>query len=197
MERRGVYRKGSQHHPRNINPYLLYRQHLKKWRFPATLILALLFVFGLAPGAGDDFKTSVLSSEKNAPHTQSSEQLRKTFMNGVKEVTSECDRFALTTCVQEGDALLAKLSQATESPQQQSHNVASFIARFQTELAWNSCKYDLGEAILSGHSFEKKTNAFLEHYGKVLETTEVQAELENFTQAVTALERFVEGCRSR
>lgn len=206
MERRGVYRKGSAHHPRNINPYLLYRQHVKKWRLPMTVIVVLLLVFGVAPRVGDNFQTSVLSSEKNvasnafqssADAFQSSADLRKTLMNGVKTMVSECDRFAMTQCKEDGSALLEKLSQADRSPEQLHEAVTGFIAQFQSHLAWNSCKFDLGEVVVTSRSLAKKADQFVERYGTVIETPEALEQIKNFTAALDALELFVDGCEAR
>lgn len=199
MERRGVYRKGSAHHPRNINPYLLYRQHIKKWRLPVTVIVAILFVFGLAPRVGDNFQASVLSSEKNAAPSaeQSSADLRKTLMNGVKTIVSECDRFAMMQCKEEGSVLLAKLSQEDQSPEQLQEAITGFIAQFQGQLAWNSCKFDLGQVVIDGRALTKKADQFVERYGIVIETPEALEQIKNFTAALDALELFVDGCEAR
>lgn len=78
MERKGVYRKGRAGHARNVSSFRVTREHIKKYRFPIGGMLALLLVLSAAPAVGDQFQTSVVSSETSVVRTLDAGALSET-----------------------------------------------------------------------------------------------------------------------
>lgn len=149
MERRGVYRKGSAGHARSVNLYRLFRQrnhHSKKWRWPITAVLALVLVFGLAPSVGDEFnfQASVLTlDQKQELLNAEPEALKKGLVNIIKSVVDDCSRFKMDACVLEGNALMNDIAVERADAVKYVSLTENFINRFETDIEFNKCKFDL------------------------------------------------------
>lgn len=169
MERRGVYRKGSAGHVRNINIYRLYMQKAKRWRAPIALFLALTIVFSAAPTVGDEFQASLLSVDEQAKvQTSQPEEVKKVLLDAVKSFTDECDRFKLNDCVADGKSLMNEIALAGQDVLKYVLRAEDFSGKYEKTVALYACKYDLGNAFVQVKPVQDSLNTFFEQYGEVL-----------------------------
>lgn len=169
MERRGVYRKGSAGHVRNVNIYRLYMQKAKRWRAPIALFLALTVVFSAAPTVGDEFQASLLSVDEQAKvQTSQPEDVKKVLLDAVKSFTDECDRFKINDCVAEGKSLMNEIALAGQDVLKYVLRAEDFSGKYEKTVALYACKYDLGNAFVQVKNTQDSLNTFFEQYGDVL-----------------------------
>lgn len=205
MDRRGIYRKGSAGHARNVNSYRVYREKFKKWRIPLTALVSLVFVFGAAPIVGDNFSASVFTSGSvrlELPDGVSTEQLRKTLLDQLNSFTKQCKELSVTQCEAEGETLAKGVAAPNADLQFQAQNAVAFMARFEPLLAQAACADDLGATLAGALRIENDLDAFSERYGRALgvavktdtDLDEIGATLKDFTADLTSI---VQLCRSR
>lgn len=198
MDRAGIYRKGRQGHARNVNSYKLARQNFKKWRFPFTALLALLFVFGTAPLVGEDFEASLLTNEMTVEAVaKNPEGTRKVLLNALHEFLKDCDRFLMTECSEEGKLLVRDIVNSGENLSGLLPKIEDFEERFEGEVALKACKFDLGKIAADAKVNERSLSEFLNRFGATLGSEELEDLAENQTSNVSALNRFVDACASR
>lgn len=53
-------------HPRNVSPYLMMRQKMKRWQKPFIALGALFLFFASATLTGEEFQTNVLNDSKDS-----------------------------------------------------------------------------------------------------------------------------------
>lgn len=199
MERRGVYRKGSQGHARNVSSYRLSRQNFKKWRVPLTGLLALFFVFGAAPIVGDEFQVSVLTDpETTQAIEQKPEDVKKVFLDVVNTITKKCEEFKIQECPAFGRELLARVAKASASElKSQYMNVLEFEKRFGGAVSAGVCRYEMPELAAQLRSVEEKLETYGQEFAGAFETPK----FERLTTLASALQEeltaFVELCKTR
>lgn len=196
MERRGIYRKGSAGHVRNINIYRLYMQRIKRWRTPLTAVLAIMLVFGMAPIVGDQFQASVLTTpEQTQFQTTDPASLKKALLGVLKNFVNDCDRFRIKTCVDQGNKLINNITLAQPADARKFVPTAEdFALNFEEEIALNVCKYDLGNAMLQSKSTQKVLDNFLEKYSESLDVSNLMPASASMTSANDVLRYFVNSC---
>jgi len=205
MDRRGIYRKGSAGHVRNINSYLLAREKFKKWRLPFTVVISLVFVFGAAPIVGDNFSTSVFKSgsvKLELPDGVSIEQLRKTLLDQLNSFTAQCKQFGVAQCREEGEQLGKAIVSNDADVQLQAQHAVAFMARFEPQLAQAACAHDLGETLAAARNLENDLENFTKRYGQALAIavktdTDLNEIAEALRNSIDNLNSIVEHCRSR
>ncbi|MBI4994762.1 hypothetical protein HZC21_03920 [Candidatus Peregrinibacteria bacterium] len=203
MERRGIYRKGSAGHARSVNLYRLFRQrsqHSKKWRWPITAVLALMLVFGIAPSVGDDFQfqTSVLTAdEKQVLLNAEPEVFKKSLLNVLKTFVDDCGRFRLADCVSAGQVLMNDVVNARGDLAKYLDKAEDFFSRFETDVALNACKFDLGKIVAEGAQTKNNLNDFLGKYGDVLENVELQDFSAAISSSLNKIKSFVDSCGAK
>lgn len=196
MERRGVYRKGSAGHVRNVGAYRMARQNFKKWRAPVAAFLGLLLVFGMAPVVGENFQTSLLTSPEVATVLQNHpEEARKALLGSLAEFLRDCERFQLDACVSRGKSLTASLVGA--SPEELGRvltELEDFESAFEEMIATMACKYDLRKLVFQGRSSAREIQEFFDRYGETLGGIGDTASL---MQNLELLDGIVESCSGR
>lgn len=198
MERRGIYRKGSQGHARNISSYRLARQSFRKWRYPLTAFLALVFVFGTAPVVGDEFQASLLTNGETAGLVrQNPEKARKVILNLLHEFVKDCERFKIATCSEVGRLLVSDIVNSGDRLSEVIPAVQDFEERFEEEVALKACKYDLGKLLLPAKSASRDIAKFFERYGEALDSGELNRNVAELGTSLQSLEHIVEFCASR
>lgn len=143
MERKGIYRKGSAGHARNIASYRVYREKIKKWRIPLTGLLALALVLTSVPSTGEKFQASVLTQEQAFGLSSfQPAQIRKIILNTLKSFIDDCKKYFMDQCVDEGRVLVRQLIAGEEkdvfSFVQPSEN---FFRRYERAIEDNRYKY--------------------------------------------------------
>ena len=198
MERKGVYRKGSAGHVRNVGSYRLARQNFKKWRVPLTALLALMFVFGTAPVVGEEFQASLLTAEQTERFSQAdSEELRKALLGAIKTFVADCDRFLLDECVTQGDRLM---SQIVSSPKGEVIKyiaaAENFASQFEGSVALHACKFDLGNVLVQSKKTSGTVEEFLGKYGDMLDPVQYGAFENHLHSGISELKKLVEFCEN-
>lgn len=196
MERRGVYRKGSAGHVRNVGAYRMARQNFKKWRAPITAFLGLVFVFGTAPVVGENFQASLLTSpEVSAVLLKHPEEARKALIGPLAEFVKDCERFQLDACVSRGISLTPLLvNAAPEELSQVLSELERFESDFEPMIARSACKYDLRKLVSQERSSVQEIQEFFDRYGEVLGESGDTASL---VKNLELLDGIVESCSGR
>ncbi len=196
MERRGVYRKGSAGHVRNVGAYRLARQNFKKWRVPLTALLALIFVFGTAPVVGEELQTSLLTAEQTQRFSQADpEGLRKALLEALKTFVKDCDRFLGDECKTQGDRLISQIAAAPKSDVQKFVAAAEkFASQFEETVALKACKFDLGNVFAQNKGMQKTVQEFLGKYGDMLDPAQYGAFENHVNSGISELKKLVEFC---
>ncbi len=199
MERRGVYRKGSAGHVRNVGAYRLARQNFKKWRVPVMALLGLMFVFGTAPMVGEEFQTSLLTVEQTQRFAEADpEALRKALLGALKTFTNDCHRFLMDECVNEGNRLISQIAGAAKSDTAKYVAAAEdFASLYEETVALKACKFDLGNVLAQSKLAQNTLNEFLEKYGDVLDSLEYSAAENSINSAPGALQELVNFCENK
>ena len=198
MERRGIYRKGSAGHSRNVSSYKVYRQKFKKWRFPFVLLLALVIVFGTAPIVGEEFQASLITAPETAALVNANpDQARKVILDALHDFVRDCDRFKMEQCVSEGKILVSNVINSKSDLNQFLPVIEKFEDRFSPQLSRSACKFDLGNALITAKSFQKTTSGFMERYGGEFEDAGLSDAAVKLDSAVVFLDKFVESCFAR
>lgn len=199
MERRGVYRKGSAGHVRNVGAYRLARQNFKKWRVPVTALLALVLVFGTAPMVGEDSQTSLLTVEQTQRFSQAEpEALRKALLGALRTFTDDCHRFLMDECVNEGNRLVSQVAGAGKADVTKYVAAAeNFASQYEETVALKACKFDLGNVFAQSKSAQNTLKEFLEKYGDVLDPAEYSAAEGLLNAAPGALQKLVNSCENK
>lgn len=115
MDPRGShYKKGRAGHVRNINPYAIYRQRMKKWKYPFVATGVLLLFFLSFETAGEFSKTDVLSAfrEETKPlFTEKNLEFgKKTLLKFLKQEIYACKLLKLTECEMQGKSLMHEVA---------------------------------------------------------------------------------------
>jgi hypothetical protein len=195
MERRGVYRKGSAGHVRNVSMYRLYMQHAKRWKVPFTALLALFIVFSAAPIVGDEYQASLLSvPEKASFETSKPTEVKKVLIDAVKSFTDDCGRFQMQECESAGNKLINDIALAADQDVTKYVPVAEdFAAKYENEVALSACKFDLGNALVQLKTTQDTLNTFFDQYGETLNKNESDFAIAN----VSALNALVDSCENQ
>lgn len=198
MERRGVYRKGSAGHVRNVGSYRLSRQNFKKWRVPLTALLALMFVFGTAPVVGEEFQASLLTAEQTERFSQADpEELRKALLGALQTFVNDCDRFLLDECKTQGNRLMSQIASSPKGEVIKYIAAAeNFASQFEPSVALHACKFDLGNVLVQNRGMEKNVEQFLEKYGDMLDPTQYGAFENHVHSGISELKKLVAFCES-
>lgn len=195
MERRGIYRKGSAGHARNVNSYRLYMQRIKKWRFPLTALLALVLVFGVVPGTGEKFQTSLLTAtETQKLGTLQPDTARKIVLNALSDFLHDCEKFKLTQCTEQGKLVLNDVINSGNFVLNIVPSVEQFVARFEKQVAQAVCKYELSGLAPDAESIEESLASFLKKYGDVIDAVLLEKQEKQLANSAVELRRFVESC---
>lgn len=198
MERRGIYRKGSAGHARNINSYRIYTEtmkHVRKWRWPLTAMFALVIVFGVTPGVGEQFQTALLTADQTEKLAQvDAEEGRKIIINSLKDFMDDCSRFKIPNCAEEGSALMNEVINPENDVLTNVYLVENFVAKYEETVARASCRYDLRAAYLRTQEASEAAEVFLERYGDVVDSADLEKYLQDLNETADNLELFVESC---
>lgn len=199
MERRGVYRKGSAGHVRNVGSYRLARQNFKKWRVPVTALLALVLVFGTAPMVGEDLQTSLLTVEQTQRFSQAEpEALRKALLGALRTFVNDCDRFLMDECKNEGNRLISQVASAAKSDVTKYVTAAEdFASQYEETVALKACKFDLGNVFTQSKLAQKTLKDFLEKYGDMIDPMEYSVAEGSINSAPGALQKLVSFCENK
>lgn len=190
MEKRGIYNKGRQGHARNVNTYYLSRQKFKKWRLPLTALLALMFVFGVAPIVGDEFKAAVLTVDPALQlATTDPVQSRKMLMSTVQSFIADCGRLVIPSCTDEGKILLNDIVDSRSDVLGLVQRVEIFEGAFFEEVAQKACRFDVGNNVVKMKLIQKDLEDFVSKYREY--------DMRAFNAVVNSLEGFVESCTAR
>ena len=107
------YNKGRQGHVRNVNPYVLYRQKMKRWKYPfIALGMFLMFLISFQV-TGDMFKADVISGVSKDSFLFTKENLafgKKQLAVYTKSLVDACESVNEKDCVKEGQALIRAIS---------------------------------------------------------------------------------------
>lgn len=195
MERRGVYRKGSAGHVRNVNTYQLARQKFKKWRLPFTALLAFVLIFGTVPGTGEKFQTSLLTAhEQEALAGVSPEQARKVILNELRVFVDECKKYKITKCSEKGELVINDVVNSGDFVLETLPAVERFIAVFEGAMSNAACKYGLSTRVQQAQDIEKFITDFTERYGASFINTKLSDSAHLFSQALSELSALVDTC---
>ena len=198
MERRGIYRKGSQGHARNISSYKYYRQHLKKWRLPLTLLFALTLVFGVVPGVGNQLETSILTSGVGTDMTtQYAEQAKKALLDSLNSFVKDCARLGVQPCVSQGKNLLNDVAENKRDAVSLVSDAGKFEDFFMPQVARAACEFDLGNTLAPLAPFHQTIDSFSEHYGQAFPGANVGDQVRSLDAAVKNLNAFVKSCQAQ
>lgn len=197
MERRGIYRKGSQGHARNISSFKYYRQHLKKWRLPLTLLFALILVFGVVPGVGDQFQTSVLTEGGSAMAPQYAEQARKDLLGSLDSFVKDCARLGVYSCLSQGKNLLNDVAENKRDLMSLVSDAGKFEDSFMPQVARAACEFDLGNSLVSLTPLQQTIDSFFEHYGQAFAGANVGDQVRSLNAAIKNLHAFVKSCQAQ
>lgn len=183
---------------RGASLYRIYRQHSKKWRVPFTMVLALLFVFTMAPIVGDNLQTSVLTADQNTQIQQADkEQAKKIVLNALDEFSRECDRFSMKECVEKTKLGISEVVKA-EDVNQMLAIVTQLEDMFDQEVARKACVFDLGAAVSKGIGAQNAMKGFFEKYGENFDdNASAYAYLNQFDKSLADLDAFVHSCVAR
>lgn len=151
--RHNPYKKGRAGHARNVNSYLIYRQKMKKWKYPfmATGVF-LLFLLSFQV-TGDALKTSVLDGlSSGAPFTFTKENFevgKKTLVAFLKEELDNCEKVKLDECVREGKTLLHSVTQVLSPKVAQTllDEVEAFDTRWAPKVSKKLCEKETSESL--------------------------------------------------
>lgn len=195
MERRGVYRKGSAGHPRNVNSYQITRQKFKKWRFPLTALLAFALIFGTVPGTGEVFQTSLLTaSEREALVTVAPEQARKTILNELRYFVDDCKKYKITECSEKGELVINDVVNSGDDVLATLDGVEHFVAEFEGVVAQAVCKYELSAKVENAKALQKSVSDFTSRYGESFTNSQLTVGAADLNKAVSGLSAFVDSC---
>ena len=199
MERRGVYRKGSQGHARNVSSYRLSRQNFKKWRVPLTGLLALLFVFGAAPVVGDEFQVSVLTDpETTQAISEKPEEAKKIFLDTVNTITKKCEEFKIKECPEFGRELLARVAKASAAELKSQYvNVLEFEKRFGDAVSAGVCRYEVPKVTAQLRSVEEQLETYGQQFAGAFESPQFERLLTLASALQEELAAFVDSCKTR
>lgn len=197
MDKRGIYRKGSAGHARNINAYRLSMQRFKRWRYPLTVLLALVFVFGAAPIVGEQMQTSLLTAQERIQLQKApAEDVRKVLLNSIKSFVDECEKFKITQCVENGKALIRDVIHSGNGVYGMVSEAENFEARFSSAVANAACKYELGGILAQINSSQSSLKTFLDAYGEDLGADSL-ASFGKLKEVSAALNKVVKSCEQR
>lgn len=200
MERRGVYRKGSAGHVRNINSYSFYKKYenqIRRFRLPLTALMALAIVFGTAPMVGEQLQTSLLTAEQTAKLENVDQNSgRKVVMDVLKEFVDDCNRFKIYDCAEGGEKILNDITGGKRDLSEDIFAVEQFAALYESKVARASCHYDLGEAFVQAQAAKNALESFTKDYGDVVDASLLKAEWERLNKTLEGLDKFVDLCAS-
>lgn len=199
MERRGVYRKGSQGHVRNIGAYRMFRQNFKKWRVPMTVLFALFVVFSTAPSVGDQLTASVLTASQTAQldNATSSQESAKVLLGMVKDRIDECQKFYLDDCVAQGNALTTTMVSFGNDVSSFKGDVENFIGRFQSDVAKAACRYTLSLVATQIGENQHTLQEFNRAYGETLNDAQLNEYQSSLLAVSKGLNVVVDSCETR
>lgn len=196
MEKRGIYRKGSAGHVKNMNSYNFYRQNMKKWRVPLTGLVALLLVFGIAPLVGEEFQASLLTSnEQEIVASAKPETVQKIMLSALNDFIKDCEAFRIVECVDDGKALTsAIIASPKESVSKFVGVVEEFALTYETKLALSVCKFDVGDLFVETRKSRESFQDFAEEYGDVIDSSDVSSAGNALASAEQLLYRLSKYC---
>lgn len=200
MERKSIYSKGRAGHVRNVSSYRLYMQHVKKWRIPFTAVLVIILVFGVAPVVGEEFQSSLLTAgEINSLADVEPAQAKKVLLNELNSFVDDCARFNMSECKEEGDKLIAEFvnPRFEADARQMVKFVTDFEGKYSKDIAYNACKFDLGNAVLRAKNLQGPIMDFMRKYGAELNSDDFSEASAAFSESLDRLDAFVEFCIRR
>lgn len=197
MERKGVYRKGRAGHVRNVNSYTVVRQHYKQWKLPFAALVALIAIFGTAPGAGDLFTASLLTNSSTYQDVATNPELaRKALAEDLQTFVADCKRLSVSECVEPGNVILVDLQNPAHAVSDVLPALEAFEARYEHQLAKAACRYDLGDVVAESVELQKQMTKFTDRFSAALGSSELAERVEAMHGAATELRTFVESCSS-
>lgn len=198
MDRRGVYRKGSAGHARNVGSYRLYMQNFKKWRRPMTGLLAVILIFGLAPRTGDLSQTSILTAEQAQVFADMpAEEVKKALMESVKAFADECAKFKMEECGREGNELLQGIAGAEIGVGESVSAAVEYEDRFSAALSSNVCRYELSRNIAKLRAVSRQARDFAAEYEILFSGRQLEGAIASTDSAAAQLSEFVKSCESQ
>ena len=195
MERRGIYRKGSAGHARNINTYQLYRQKYKKWRLPFAVLLAFTLIFGTVPGTGEIFQTSLLTANQKQELSQVKPELaRKTILNELRVFVDSCKKYKIAECSEKGELVINDVVNSGDAVLATLDGVENFVAQYEAEVARDACKFELSTQMTALQDAKKSVAEFLNRYFDVLPDASLKDGSKKLDEAVSSLGMFTDSC---
>lgn len=196
MERRGVYRKGSEGHTRNVNAYRMMQEKIKKWRGPLLGSLAIVFAFGLAPAGGDQlFQTSILTSPETRQLVESNPELaRKTILDYAAGIAKECEQYGMDECKEEGDLLLSDLSNESIDTQTVFNGVVHYEEKTLAARAKAACKYQAAQYMNDLKDAQAKLSTFSDSYGEALAIPGLNGQVESLKNQISTVSEMLNSC---
>lgn len=196
MERKGVYNKGKQGHARNVNSYFLAMQRFKKWRLPLTVLLALMFIFGISPVVGEEFQASLVTLEEQAGiANQDPKHMRKALLDEIQSFVHDCEKWKLPSCVNAGKTLITSIANPEHDVSQLIPEAVKFEDSFASEVGGKACRYELGNILQEIQSVRKKLSVFTATYGDFLDSALLRDRIDAFDKTADQLALFVKSCR--
>lgn len=196
MEKKGHYKKGRQHHARNINPYQIFRNRMKKWKYP-FIGMGIVFLFLASFDiSGDLLKTDILYRDENSQFTITDENLdiaKKGFALILEEEITECERLKIQECVSQAKALQNEIQsvKTKENAREFSKKLQNFVDSFSRQKRQLACKQDLEEAFFNLEDYAFDFEKYAKEYPEISELNTLLKKLKN---SAADLEKFIQYC---
>lgn len=185
---------------RNASPYRIDMQHHKqwarKWRYPLTALVAVLFILGTAPVVGDSLTASILTLPETKELIQSNPvEARKVLLDETFRFAKECKRLALNECSKRGGELADILADDTKQLETTVKLLETFFGEFEPQLSRRLCIYDVGNLTAELKKQSAILGKFTHENEGAFEDSQLAEKAQELENLAADLQAFVEACK--